>query len=256
MQPRVFAVIPALNEEAAIGQVVRSLPRGLLDQVIVVDNGSTDDTATVAWEAGAIVTSEPERGYGAACAAGVALARRLGAEVIVLLDGDASDVPTDLPAILAPVLAGEADLVMGSRARGAVERGALTMQQRGGNWLAARILRRYGLEITDLGPFRAIRADALAALRMEERTYGWSTEMLVKAARAGLRVQEVPVSYRKRAGGTSKVGGTVRGSVKAAAVILGTAYRYAGWSPNPLLPKGHPPFPYREGGAEAVVSTH
>ena len=108
-------------------------------------------------------------------------------------------MPTDLPAILAPVLAGEADLVMGSRARGAVERGALTPQQRWGNWLAARILRRYGLAITDLGPFRAIRADALAALEMQERTYGWSTEMLVKAARAGLRVQEVPVSYRKRA---------------------------------------------------------
>ena len=254
MQSRVFAVIPALNEEAAIGQVVRNLPRDLLDQVIVVDNGSTDATATVAWEAGAVVTSEPERGYGAACAAGVALARRLGAEIIVLLDGDASDVPTDLSAILAPVLAGEADFVMGSRVRGAVERGALTPQQRWGNWLASRILRRYGLEITDLGPFRAIRADALAALGMQERTYGWSTEMLVKAARAGLRVQEVPVSYRKRAGGTSKVGGTLRGSIKAAAVILGTAYRYAGWSPNLLPPKGHPPFPTGEGSA-TVVST-
>ena len=234
MQPRVFAIIPALNEEAAIGQVVRNLPRDVLWGVIVVDNGSTDETATVAWEAGAIVVSEPERGYGAACAAGVALARRLGAEVIVLLDGDGSDVPADLAAILAPVLAGEADLVMGSRARGAVERGALTPQQRWGNRLASRILRRYGLEITDLGPFRAIRADALAALRMEERTYGWSTEMLVKAARAGLRVREVPVSYRKRAGGRSKVGGTVRGSIKAAAVILSAAYRYAGWSPEAM----------------------
>ncbi|HEY7909154.1 MAG TPA: glycosyltransferase family 2 protein [Thermomicrobiales bacterium] len=250
MQPRIFAVIPALNEEAAIGQVVRNLPRDLLAQVIVVDNGSTDDTATAAWEAGAVVTSEPERGYGAACAAGVALARRLGAEIIVLLDGDASDVPTDLPAILAPVLAGEADLAMGSRARGAVERGALTVQQRWGNWLAARILRRYGLEITDLGPFRAIRTDALAALHMQERTYGWSTEMLVKAARAGLRVREVPVSYRKRAAGQSKVGGTVRGSIEAAVVILSTAYRYAGWSPNPPAP-----FPTREGGATAV-GTH
>jgi glycosyltransferase involved in cell wall biosynthesis len=236
MQPHVYAVIPALNEEASIGLVVRGLPRDLLTQVIVVDNGSTDDTATVAWEAGAVVVTEPERGYGAACAAGVALARRLGAEVIVLLDGDASDVPTDVPALLAPVLAGSADFVMGSRARGAVERGALTAQQRYGNWLAARILRRCGLAITDLGPFRAIRADALAILRMQERTYGWSTEMLVKAARAGLRVQEVPVSYRKRAGGKSKVGGTVCGSIKAAVVILQTAYRYGGWVPNPLAP--------------------
>lgn len=232
MKPRVFAVIPALNEEATIGRVVRALPRDLLTQVIVVDNGSTDITATVAWEAGAVVVTEAERGYGAACAAGVALARRLGATVIVLLDGDASDVPADLPAILAPVLSGEADLVMGSRVRGAVERGALTPQQRIGNALAARILRRYGLAITDLGPFRAIRADAIAALQMQERTYGWSTEMLVKAARAGLRVREVPVSYRKRAGGRSKVGGTVRGSIEAAAAILGTAYRYAGWVPG------------------------
>lgn len=231
MQPTVFAVIPALNEEAVIGKVVRSLPRDLLQQIIVVDNGSTDDTATVAWEAGAIVATEPERGYGAACAAGVALARRLGATIIVLLDGDASDVPSDLSAILAPVLAGDADLVMGSRARGSVEPGALTPQQRFGNWLAARILRRYGLAITDLGPFRAIRADALATLDMHERTYGWSTEMLVKAARAGLRVREVPVSYRKRGGGRSKVGGTIQGSIKAAIVILQTAYRYAGWNP-------------------------
>ncbi len=250
MQPRVFAVIPALNEEAAIGQVVQDLPRDLLDQVIVVDNGSTDDTGTAAWEAGAVVVTEPERGYGAACAAGVALARRLGATVIVLLDGDASDVPSDLHAILAPVLADDADFVMGSRARGTVEPGALTPQQRFGNWLAARILRRYGLAITDLGPFRAIRADALALLDMNERTYGWSTEMLVKAARAGLRVREVPVSYRKRAGGKSKVGGTVRGSIKAAIVILQTAYRYAGWLPNPPTP-----FPIREGGAEAIAST-
>ncbi len=250
MQSRVIAVIPALNEEAVIGQVVRNLPRDLLYQVIVVDNGSTDDTGTVAWEAGAVVVTEPERGYGAACAAGVALARRLGATVIVLLDGDASDVPSDLHAILTPVLAGDADFVMGSRARGNVEPGALTPQQRFGNWLAARILRRYGLAITDLGPFRAIRADALTALDMHERTYGWSTEMLVKAARAGLRVREVPVSYRKRAGGKSKVGGTIRGSIKAAVVILQTAYRYAGWLPTPPTP-----FPIREGGAEVIAST-
>lgn len=258
MPLRVYAVIPALNEEASIGLVVCGLPRDLLMQVIVVDNGSADDTARVAWEAGAVVVTERERGYGAACAAGVALARRCGAEVIVLLDGDASDVPSDLPALLAPLLAGEADLVMGSRVRGAVERGALTPQQRFGNWLAARILRRYGLEVTDLGPFRAIRADTLATLRMQERTYGWSTEMLVKAARAGLRVREVPVSYRKRAGGRSKVGGTVRGSIKAAVVILQAAYRYAGWTPDrpdPLLPGGHPPVPTGDGGAEIAQTT-
>jgi glycosyltransferase involved in cell wall biosynthesis len=232
MEPNVIAVIPALNEEQAIGGVVRDLPRAPLHHIIVVDNGSTDRTATVAWEAGAIVVSEPERGYGAACAAGVAMAIRLGADIIVLLDGDASDVPTDLPTILAPVLAEEADLVMGSRASGMVEPGALAPQQRFGNWLTARILRRYGLAVTDIGPFRAIRADALVALGMEERTYGWSTEMLVKAARAGLRVREAPVSYRRRGGGRSKVAGTIRGSVKAGVVILQTAYRYGGWAPD------------------------
>jgi glycosyltransferase involved in cell wall biosynthesis len=238
MEPTVIAVIPALDEEAAIGAVVRGLPRALLRHIVVVDNGSTDRTAAVAWEAGAVVVAEPERGYGAACAAGVAMASRLGADIVVLLDGDASDVPADLPAILAPVVAGEADLVMGSRARGAAEPGALSAQQRFGNWLAARILRRYGLAVTDIGPFRAVRADALAALRMEERTYGWSTEMLVKAARAGLRVREVPVSYRRRGGGRSKVAGTIRGSVKAGIVILQTAFRYARWTPGaaPLAP--------------------
>ena len=252
MQPRIFAVIPALNEEAAIGQTVRGLPRDLLTEVIVVDNGSTDGTAIAAWQAGAIVVTEPERGYGAACAAGVALARRLGADIIVQLDGDASDVPADLPAILAPVLAEEADLVMGARTRG-VEPGALTPPQRLGNWLTARILRRYGLSITDVGPFRAIRADALATLGMAERTYGWSTEMLVKAARAGLRMHEVPVSYRRRAGGASKVAGTIRGSLRAGVVILQTTYRYAHWSPDtPALPA---PPPIRDGEARVAAST-
>jgi hypothetical protein len=173
------------------------------------------------------------------------MARRLGADIIVLLDGDASDVPADLPVILASVVAGDADLVMGSRARGVVEAGALTPQQRFGNWLTARILRRYALVITDIGPFRAVRADALAALQMEERTYGWSTEMLVKAARAGLRVREVPVSYRQRRGGRSKVGGTILGSIRAGVVILQTAFRYAHWTPGPPPLS---PLPCREGG--------
>ncbi len=226
MQPKIFAVIPALNEEAVIGQVVRNLPRDLLTQIIVVDNGSTDDTVTIAWEAGAVVATEPERGYGAACAAGVALARRLGAVVIVLMDGDASDVPSDLPAILAPILAGEADLVMGSRARGSVERGALTPQQRFGNWLAAHLLNlRYGGTVTDLGPFRAVTAPALLAIGMEDKTYGWTVEMQVKAARLGLRTVEVPVRYRKRIG-TSKVSGTVKGTLGAGYKILWTIFKY------------------------------
>ncbi len=229
--PQIIAVIPALNEAETIGNVVRGLPRDTFSAIVVVDNGSTDDTARHAADAGAVVVREPEQGYGAACAAGVAHAHDLGADIIVLLDGDGSDVPGDLRAILAPLLAGDADFVMGSRVRGSVERGALTPQQRFGNWLAATILRRYGLRVTDLGPFRAIRAPALRTLDMQERTYGWSTEMLVKAAQCGLRFQEVPVSYRRRGGGRSKVGGTVRGSIKAAVVILRTTLRYARWQP-------------------------
>lgn len=226
-----IAVIPALNEAESIGRTVRGLNRRLLDAIIVVDNGSTDATTDAARAAGAVVIAEPERGYGAACAAGVAAALRAGAGIVVLLDGDASDDPGDLPALLAPLLDGSADFAVGSRVRGNVEAGALTPQQLFGNWLATRILRRYGLALTDIGPFRAVLAPALVRLDMQERTYGWSTEMLVKAARAGLRVREVPVSYRRRVGGKSKVAGTVRGSVRAAGVILRTTLRYARWRP-------------------------
>jgi len=238
--PQVIAVIPALNEAETIGGVVRALATdtlaATLAAIIVVDNGSTDDTAACATAAGALVVSEPARGYGAACAAGVARAGELGAEIIVLLDGDASDHPADLRAILAPVLSGDAEFVMGSRTRGQVERGALTGAQRFGNALAARLLGLLGLTITDLGPFRAIRTASLAALDMHERTYGWSTEMLVKAARLKLRFREVPVTYRRRGGGRSKVSGTVRGSVRAGVVILGTVLRYARWQPaRPML---------------------
>lgn len=227
--PVVIAVIPALNEAATIFDVVRALPARFLNTVIVVDNGSTDATATEAVRAGAVVVSQPERGYGAACAAGVAWAQELGADIIVLLDGDASDDPADFSAILTPILNGSADFVMGSRTRGQVERGALTPAQRFGNALTASLLSVLGLHVSDLGPFRAIRAGVLTSLDMQERTYGWSTEMLVKAARHGVRFQEVPVSYRRRGGGHSKVSGTLRGSIRAGIVILSTVLRYARW---------------------------
>lgn len=233
---RVVAIIPALDEEAVIGGVVRSLPLAWIAHTIVVDNGSADRTAEVARAAGATVVAQPERGYGAACAAGYAAALAHGAAIILSLDGDGSDVTADIPAVLAPILAGEADFVVGSRVRGVIERGALLPQQRFGNWLVALLLRRHGLRVTDIGPLRAIRADAFATFDMQERTYGWSTEMLVKATRAGVRVREVPVSYRRRAGGQSKVAGTVRGSLKAAVVILGTTARYWRWSPAPAIP--------------------
>jgi len=233
--PRLAAVIPALNEAASIGKTVRGLQSQkatTLDQIVVVDNGSTDDTASIAQEAGATVVSEPRRGYGYACRAGVLAVE---ADVIILLDGDAADDPSDLPRVLAPLLAGDADLVVGSRARGTLEPGAMTPHQVFGNWLAATIMRRlYGVSVTDLGPFRAIRRDALLGLEMREMTYGWSVEMMVKAARAGLRYHEVPVSYRRRAGGDSKVAGTLSGSVRAGWCILSTTFRYWRWTPQTL----------------------
>lgn len=227
MQARlhVVAVIPARNEEQAIGKVVAGLPRDVVAQVIVVDNGSTDNTAAVARSAGALVVRETRQGYGRACAAGVAAAP--GADVLLFLDGDYSDFPEEAPRILEPILSGAADLVIGSRLRGRRERGALAPHQLFGNRLVSILMRLlYGLQVTDLGPFRAIRAALLADLKMQEMTYGWPTEMMVKAARRRARVAEVPVSYRRRIG-QSKISGTVRGSVLATYYILGVTVRYA-----------------------------
>ncbi len=230
--PCIAAVIPALNEAPSIGQVVRGLRRQTavpLASIVVVDNGSSDDTAAIAREAGATVVVEPRRGYGYACRAGVLAAS--DAEVIVLLDGDAADDPDDLPRVLAPLLAGRADLVVGSRALGARDPGSMSPHQVFGNRLAATIMRAlYGVAVTDLGPFRAIRRADLLALNMREMTYGWSVEMMVKTARAGLRYQEVPVTYHARIG-ISKVAGTVSGSVRAGWSILATTFRYWHWSP-------------------------
>ncbi len=234
---RVVAVIPALNEEAAIADVVarcrvtlqRCIGGGADHRVVVVDNGSTDETAARAEAAGALVVREPRRGYGRACAAGVAAAADLGASVVAFVDGDASSPPEELPAVVDPVLAGEADLVQGSRSTGSIAAGAMAAHQRLGNAFAAWLLRRlYRLEVTDLGPFRAIGLDTLTALGMTEMTYGWPTEMTVKAANAGARIREVPVSWLPRAGGRSKVSGTVRGSVLAARYIVGVTLHHSG----------------------------
>jgi glycosyltransferase involved in cell wall biosynthesis len=229
---RIVAVIPALNEALSIEKVVRGLKAQTslpLDDIIVVDNRSTDGTAEIARGAGATVVSEPRRGYGYACWAGVQAAD--GADIVVLLDGDAADDPDDLPRIVGPILTGQADLVVGSRALGSREAGSMTPHQVFGNWLAATIMRTlYGMAVTDMGPFRAIRRADLLALQMREMTYGWSVEMMVKAARAGLRYHEVPVSYHRRIG-VSKVAGTMRGSLLAGWCILSTTFRYWRWSP-------------------------
>jgi glycosyltransferase involved in cell wall biosynthesis len=218
-------IIPALNEEAAIAQVVADLPLSQVRRVIVVDNGSTDQTARLAAGAGAEVVLEPRRGYGQACLSGLAALHE--PDVIVFLDGDHSDYPEALPEVAGPVIRGEADLVIGSRVLGEREPGALLPQQRLGNALATGLIRVItGVRFTDLGPFRAITYPALQALRMADRDYGWTVEMQIKAARAGLRSLEVPVNYRRRLG-TSKVSGTLSGSVRAGYKILLTIARHS-----------------------------
>jgi glycosyltransferase involved in cell wall biosynthesis len=219
-------IIPALNEAENIGGLVREALDQPVDQVIVVDNGSTDATATLAREAGALVVAEPRRGYGFACAAGVAAAR--DADILVFLDGDYSSLPGELPRLLAPLQEGRADLVLGSRPLGHIAPGAMPPHQRFGNWLTARLMRLlYGLKVSDLGPYRAVHAELLRSLDMQEMTYGWPTEMMVKAARRHARIVEVPVSYHSRRAGRSKVSGTVRGSLLATYYILGVTLRYA-----------------------------
>ena len=229
-QPRISVIIPAHNEAGAIGLVLVEIPQDLVHEVIVVDNNSTDDTGRVARAGGATVLREARPGYGYACLAGMAHAfgrdKSEWPDLVVFLDGDHSDFPEQMPELLAPLLRDEADLVIGSRALGEREKGSLLPQQRFGNWLASRLLRlRYGGQVTDLGPFRAITASALLAIGMEDKTYGWTVEMQVKAARQGLRTVEVPVRYRKRIG-TSKVSGTVKGTLGAGYKILWTIFKY------------------------------
>ena len=221
---RIGVVIPALNEAAAIGRVVADIP-AWVDQIVVADNGSSDGTGEVARAAGATVVIEPARGYGAACLAGIAALERV--DIVVFLDGDYSDHPADMADLVDPIAAGAADFVLASRAKGKRERGALTPQQMFGNWLATRLIARiWGERYSDLGPFRAILAPALAALAMADRNFGWTVEMQIKAAEQRLRVLEVPARYRRRIG-VSKVSGTITGSVKAGVKILYVIGRHA-----------------------------
>ncbi len=219
-------LIPALNEAGNIFNLVTDVRAVRPVDVIVVDNGSTDATAAEARRAGVSVVSEPRRGYGYACAAGVTAAR--DAEVLIFLDGDYSFLPADFPALLRPIEDGQADLVLGSRTRGTIEPGSMPPQQRFGNWLTARLMNLlYGLSITDLGPYRAVRRALLDQLDLREMTYGWPVEMIVKAARHHARIVEVPVSYHSRRAGKSKVSGTLRGTILAGWHILTVMLRYA-----------------------------
>lgn len=221
----VVAIIPALDEERSVGKVVAELVGSeRISRVIVADNGSSDDTARVASEAGGEVIHVPERGYGAACQG--ALSRLLPEDsIVVFVDADGSDDVSELPLLLDPLEQDRADLVIGSRALGKVEKGALTPQQRFGNWLATRLIRFfYGHEYRDLGPFRAIRRTTLDQIGMRDMRYGWTVEMQIRALQVGARVMEVPASYRKRVG-VSKISGTVRGVILAGYWILSTIFR-------------------------------
>jgi len=226
-------VIPALNEGEVIGEVVRSVP-GVVERIIVVDNGSTDHTAKRAEEAGALVVAQPVRGYGRACRAGMDAAIKAGADIIVFIDGDGSDCPEFMEALVTPILRNEYDFVMGSRIRGERESGSLNFPQVFAGRLAGWLLQaRYGVKFTDMSPFRAIRRSVLEALPMREETYGWNLEMQMLAARAKLRILEIPVNHRRRQGGVSKVSGTLRGTFLAGIRIVSTFLRVA-FSAEPL----------------------
>lgn len=220
----VSIIIPALNEEQAIRRVLEEIPKQEVAEIIVVDNGSTDGTAGAARAMGAKVVAEPRRGYGRAVLRGL---QELNgrSDTVVILDGDHSDFPEELPKLLEPIKQGEADLVIGSRTEAALP-GSLLPQQRFGNWLTCSLIGiLYGQRFSDMGPFRAIRREALEDMRMEDPSFGWNVEMQVKALKRGFRVAEVPVRYRPRIG-KSKISGTLKGSVRAGTVILWSLWKY------------------------------
>jgi glycosyltransferase involved in cell wall biosynthesis len=220
-------LIPAFNEEGSIGKVIGDLPK-FVRHVVVVNNNSTDNTPLVAKHAGAIVLDELQKGYGKACLTGMSFLASLDAtpDILVFLDGDYSDFPEQLPDVIQPILENDFDLVIGSRAQGNRQRGSMTTPQIFGNWLSTTLMRWiYKIEYSDLGPFRAIKWDKLMELGMEDRNYGWTIEMQIKAAKQGLKTTEVPVDYRKRIG-VSKVSGTVKGVLGAGFKILWTIWKY------------------------------
>jgi len=228
-QKKIKVIIPAFNEQNSIAKVVQDIPREWVSEIVVVNNNSQDSTAAVARETGVTVLDEPRQGYGHACLKGIAhvSAQAEKPDIIVFLDADYSDYPEELPEVVRPILEGRADLVIGSRALGKREKGSMTPQQVFGNWLATRLMGLfYGAKFTDLGPFRAVTFEALQKINMQDKTYGWTVEMQLKAAKLGMRSTEVPVRYRKRRTGVSKVSGTLKGTILAGYKIIWTIFRY------------------------------
>ena len=226
--PKIVVIIPTVNEEESIVKVVSELPKSIISDVLVCNNGSTDQTEKVALAAGATVLNEERPGYGWACLKGMEFAASMEVlpDIIVFIDGDYSYYPAELPLVIAPILEKNIDLVIGSRALGAKEKGSMTFPQRFGNWLATRLMRIfYGVRYTDLGPFRAIKYDKLVVLGMDDKTYGWTIEMQLKAAKQKLSYAEVAVNYKKRIG-TSKVSGTIKGTIMAGYKIIFAIFKY------------------------------
>ncbi len=224
----IAVIIPAVNEESSIGKVINALPKAYIMKVVVGNNGSIDDTKSVAEKAGAIVVDEPRKGYGWACLKAMEhiSSWSIKPEIIVFIDGDFSDYPEELPNVVAPILEDNIDLVIGSRALGEKVKGSMTIPQVFGNWLATRLMRAfYGVRYTDLGPFRAIKYAKLLELNMSDKTYGWTIEMQLKAANRKMTYTEVPVNYKKRIG-ISKVSGTIKGTILAGYKIIGAIFKY------------------------------
>ena len=227
--PAVFVIIPAFNEKNAVCNVLSEIPKDMVSEIIVVNNGSTDNTAEQALSCGATVLDEPRKGYGNACLKGIAYLESKpikSEDIVVFIDADYSDYPEEMPKLVEPIVKSQADMVIGSRALGQREKGSMTPQQVFGNWLATTLLKFfYKVEFTDLGPFRAIRFAQLLQIDMQDKTYGWTVEMQLKAAKNGLKCMEIPVDYRRRIG-QSKVSGTVKGTILAGYKILWTIFKY------------------------------
>lgn len=228
MTPLIKVLIPAFNEQDSIAKVIKDIPK-LVDEIIVINNNSTDDTVKKAINAGATVLTEPKKGYGFACLKGIDyIATQINKpSIVVFLDGDYSDFPEQLHEIIKPILEENIDFVVGARVKNLRERGSMTPQQIFGNWLATSLMKLfYGSKFTDLGPFRAIKYDKLLALEMKDKTYGWTIEMQLKVLKQKMSYKEIPVKYRNRIG-VSKVSGTVKGSIFAGAKILGWVFKYS-----------------------------